>query len=102
MTESLFCFCAWAFSLLQHGRPLRGRSGFVRWRARRGAFVRRGGRVAVAGRAQSACAFRLHMLRGRARAWAVGLFSLNWAVFGDWLRFSEYQAQHWGQKLGFF
>ena len=29
-------------------------------------------------------------------------FLLNWAVFGDCLRFSKYQYEHWGQRLGFF
>ena len=52
----------------------------------------------------SGCGTALYALAGVAGPvlGLLGYFLLNWAVFGDWLRFSEYQAQHWGQKLGFF
>ncbi len=32
----------------------------------------------------------------------LGYLALNKAVFGEWFRFSKYQYEHWGQKLGFF
>ena len=83
MTESLFLLlCLGFFLLLQHGRPLAaGAAGvFVRAGALAGgAFVRRSGRVAVAGRARKARApfACICCVCGRARAWAVGLFSFK-------------------------
>lgn len=108
MTESLFLLlCLGFFLLLQHGRPLAaGAAGFLCALARSPGALLCGAAAVWLWQAVRAKRVRLSPAYAVCVAGPVlgllGYFLLNWAVFGDWLRFSEYQAQHWGQKLGFF
>ena len=108
MTESLFLLlCLGFFLLLQHGRPLAaGAAGFLCALARSPGALLCGAAAVWLWQAVRAKRVRLSPAYAACVAGPVlgllGYFLLNWAVFGDWLRFSEYQAQHWGQKLGFF
>ena len=108
MTESLFLLlCLGFFLLLQHGRPLAaGAAGFLCALARSpGALLC--GAAAVwlwqavrARRVRLSAAYAAPVL-GPVLGLAAYL-ALNRAVFGEWFRFSQYQYEHWGQKLGFF
>ncbi len=108
MTESLFLLlCLSFFLLLERGRPLAaGAAGLLCALTRSPGALLCGAAAVWLWQAVRAKRVRLSPACAAPVAGPVlGLlcyFLLNWAVFGDCLRFSKYQYEHWGQRLGFF
>lgn len=108
MTESLFLLlCLGFFLALEHGRPwLAGALGILCALARSPGALLCGAAAVWLWQAVRAGRVRLSAAYAAPVAGPVlgllGYLALNRAVFGEWFRFSQYQYEHWGQKLGFF